>query len=285
MENVKFKFYATLLDAYQDYLDSELIWEKYWGWSVAPPHTPEEFKQVQYQSLIDKINRVPYESDAADKGIAFNEVIDCILLHKKSAKIHVEKIYDYIADGLIDPCTGKPIVGDVIETGKVKGLNVVYNGKEFYFPMSLVRKYTDYYKGSLPQVYVQSVLTTIYGDVQLYGYIDYLMPFCVHDLKTTHLYTVGKYKRHWQHKVYPYALINNGCEVYDFEYNITEIGKTYYRNYKEFYTFEPKRDVPLLREHCEGLVKFITENRALIKDKKIFNSENKKGNEYVSISD
>ena len=84
MEVVKFKFYATLLDAYQNYLDSDIIWSKYWGWSENPPHTPEEFKKIQFQSLIDKINRVPFDSEAADKGTAFNEVIDCMVLHRNS---------------------------------------------------------------------------------------------------------------------------------------------------------------------------------------------------------
>ena len=111
----------------------------------------------------------------------------------------------------------------------------------------------------------------MYGNVLLYGYIDYLMPFCTHDLKTTRQYSVGNYKRHWQHKVYPYALFKNGCNVCDFEYNIAEIGKTYYRTYTESYTFAPERDIPLLTQHCEGLINFIQENRDLITDKKIFN--------------
>ena len=53
----KFKFYATLLDAFTSYLKSDAIWERYWGFSENPPHTPEEFRQQQFQSLIDTINR------------------------------------------------------------------------------------------------------------------------------------------------------------------------------------------------------------------------------------
>ncbi len=273
MEQVKYRFYATLLDAYQNYLDSEMIWDKYWGWSEKPPHTPEEFRQIQFQSLVDRINRVPFDSDAADKGTAFNEVIDCMVLHRGSDRIHVERVYEVVADGLVDPCTGKVIGGDCIETGRVKGLNVTYNGKTFYFPMTLVREYADRYRGALAQVKVQAELPTMYGSVLLYGYIDYLMPFCVHDLKTTRQYSVGNYKRHWQHKVYPYALMKSGCGIADFEYDIAEMGKTYCRNYKENYTFKPERDTPLLVAHCESLIGFITEHRALITDKKIFNEE------------
>lgn len=72
--NIKWRFYATLLDTFMNYVESDAVWEKYWGWSDAPPHTPEEFRQEQFQQLIDRINRVPFDSEAADKGTAFNEV-------------------------------------------------------------------------------------------------------------------------------------------------------------------------------------------------------------------
>ena len=251
MGQVKFRFYATLLDAYQNYLDSDLIWSKYWGWSENPPHTCEEFKQMQFQSLIDKINRVPFDSEAADKGTAFNEVIDCMVKHQNSETMKIVRVYD--------------------SEGNIYGVKATLNGRDFIFPMDLVRHYADYYKGGLPQQYIQAVLPTMYGNVLLYGYIDYLMPFCTHDLKTTRQYAVGNYKRHWQHRVYPYALMKNGCNIIDFEYNISEIGKTYYRNYTESYTFSPERDIPLLTQHCEDLIRFLLDNRSLIKDKKIFN--------------
>lgn len=251
MEQVKFRFYATLLDSYQNYLDSDLIWSKYWGWSEKPPHTCEEFKQLQFKSLIDKINRVPFDSEAADKGTAFNEVIDCMVKHQNSETMKIVKVYDGV--------------------GNLYGVKATLNGRVFYFPLNLVRHYADYYKGALPQQYIQAILPTMYGNVLLYGYIDYLMPFCTHDLKTTRQYAVGNYKRHWQHRVYPYALMKNGCDIMDFEYNISEIGKTYYRNYTECYTFKSERDIPLLTQHCEDLIKFLLDNRSIITDKKIFN--------------
>ena len=39
--------------------------------------------------LLNRINRVPFESEAADKGTAFNEVIDCIVEGRKSTKIDI----------------------------------------------------------------------------------------------------------------------------------------------------------------------------------------------------
>ena len=47
-KQLKFKFYATLLDAFTSYLKSDAIWERYWGFSENPPHTPEEFRQKQF---------------------------------------------------------------------------------------------------------------------------------------------------------------------------------------------------------------------------------------------
>lgn len=248
---LNFKFYATLLDSYSTYLNSDSIWERYWGHSEEPPHSPEEFRQQQFQSLIDRINRVPFDSEVADNGTAFNEVIDCMVLHKNSEKVKVLKMRDV--------------------NNAVVGLNATYNGRTFYFPIDMVREVSGYYMGALPQQYIQAILPTIFGNVLLYGYIDYVMPFCTHDLKTTRQYAVGNYKDHWQHIVYPYALMKNGCNVPDFEYNVVEIGKTFYRTYTESYSFVPERDIPKLTEHCEDFIRFLHSNRELITDKKIFN--------------
>ena len=53
----KYRFYATVLDSFLGYLNSDIVWEKYWGWSENPPHTPEEFHELQFHELIDRINR------------------------------------------------------------------------------------------------------------------------------------------------------------------------------------------------------------------------------------
>lgn len=248
---LNYRFYATLLDAFQNYVDSDIIWEKYWGFVEEPPHSPEEFRQQQFQSLIDRINRVPFDSEKADRGTAFNEVIDCMVLNRNSDRIKVTKVRD--------------------DNGTITGLNATYNERTFLFPLTLVREVSNYYKGSLPQQYIQAILPTIYGNVLLYGYIDYVQPFCTHDLKTTGQYAVGNYKNHWQHIVYPYALMKNGCDVPDFEYNIVELGKTFYRTYTESYSFVPDRDIPRLTQLCEDLIRFLQDNRSLIKDRKIFN--------------
>lgn len=242
----KFKFYATLLDAFTNYLKSDVVWGKYWGFSENPPHTPDEFRDKQFQSLIDTINRVPFDSEAADKGTAFNEVIDCLIENRNSDKVIVEKIPS--------------------DDGTTVSLRATYNSRQFVFPVSLCREFANYYKGALTQQRVEAILPTCFGNVLIYGVIDELMPMSVHDIKTTGSYFVGKFKDHWQHMVYPYCLMQNGSDIRLFEYNITDFKSTY----TESYTFVPERDIPILTNHCEEFIRFLNDNRDLITDKKIF---------------
>ena len=44
---------------------------------------------MQYQAVLDRINRVPFDSDAADRGTCFNEIIDCIVERRKSDKMEL----------------------------------------------------------------------------------------------------------------------------------------------------------------------------------------------------
>lgn len=249
-KQLKFKFYATLLDSFTSYLRSDAIWDRYWGFSENPPHTLEEFKEKQFQSLIDTINRVPFDSEAADKGTAFNEVIDCMIENRKSETVLVERLLSDMMDG----------------RQALVGLRATYNNHQFDFPISICREFANYYKGALSQQRVEAILHTCFGDVLVYGVIDELMPMSVHDIKTTGSYYVGKFKDHWQHIVYPYCLMQNGSDVRLFEYNITDFKNTY----TETYTFVPERDIPILVNHCEEFIRFLNDNRDLITDKKIF---------------
>ena len=248
--------YATLLDAYWGYLNSDVIWEKYWGWSENPPHTPEEFHELQFQELIDRINRKPFDSEAADRGTAFNEIIDCMIENRKSSIMEMSRVYH--------------------DDGTLYGIKAVYNNRTFTFHIYLCREFANYYKGALTQQRVEAILPTAYGNVLVYGLIDELMPTSVHDIKTTGSYTVGKFKDHHQHLVYPYALMQNGSDVRTFEYNIVEFNKGGYvvDTYTETYVFNPERDIPILTNHCEEFIRFLEENRKLITDKKIFGGEN-----------
>ena len=269
----KYRIYATLLDAFGGYLNSDVIWDKYWGWSENPPHTPEEFHELQFQELIDRINRKPFDSEAADRGTVFNEIIDCMIENRKSETVQVEKVYKVIREGACDE-TGKPLYYDEVQTNEVIGLKATYNNSVFTFPISLCREFANYYKGALTQQRVEAILPTAYGNVLVYGVIDELMPASVHDIKTTGSYTVGKFKDHHQHLVYPYALMQNGSDVRTFEYNIVEFNKGGYvvDTYTEMYVFNPERDIPILTNHCEEFIRFLEENRELITDTKIISN-------------
>lgn len=123
-----YRIYATLLDSYFNYLNSDVIYERYYGWSENPPCTEEEFRQKQLQELIDRINRRPFDSEAADKGTAFNEVIDCMVENRKSETVQVEKVYKVIREGACDE-TGKPLYYDEVQTNEVIGLKATYNNR------------------------------------------------------------------------------------------------------------------------------------------------------------
>lgn len=247
----KYKFYATLLDAYFNYLQSDELWERYWGWSDNPPHTPEEYRAKQFGELIDRINRKPFDSEAADRGTAFNELVDALIEHRQPAGMEVMRNEDQTR------------------------YEVIFRGNIFSFPISLCLRMAGYYKGALTQVRVEAPIDTAYGQVLVYGLIDELMPASVHDIKTTGSYQVGKFRHHHQHLVYPYALMQTGNDVRTFEYNVVELGRgdSVTGIYTETYVFQPERDIPVLRDHCEQFVRFVEENRHLITDKKIFGGE------------
>lgn len=266
-----YQFYATLLDAFAGYINSSIIYQEYWGFSENPGKTEQDFEAEQFQSLIDRINRVPFDSEAADRGTAFNEIVDCMILGCQSEKMQIERVYQEIVGHQDTGVETKPMLVPVGHTTEVVALKATYNNRTFTFPISLCREFADYYKGATPQVLTSANLKTMYGTVRLYGYIDELMPTSVHDIKTTGKYSVGKFRHNWQHLVYPYCLIASGCPIYDFEYNVAEFPKYgEIKTYTESYRFDPEQDTDRLTQHCEQLIEFLEANRHLITDTRIF---------------
>lgn len=258
LSKVRYRIYATLLDAWQDYLETPQIYDRYWGFSNEPPHTLEEFWIKQYASLIDKINRVPFTSEAASKGTAFNAVIDTLITRHPDDKVKMGKVFG--------------------ENGKWIAIQAELGGFTFQFPYEICREFATYYKDAIPQVRVNAILPTGYGNVELYGYIDELMPLSVHDIKYTGNYSASKFKHHSQHLVYPYCLIQNGSNITTFEYNVAEESKSgKWQTYTETYVFDPDRDIPILCQRCEGLIEFLLQNLEFITDRKIFGGENPEG--------
>jgi hypothetical protein len=239
---MKYKFYATLLDAFQGYLSSSEIYQQFWGFSENPKTSEEDFEKQQFKSLIDRINRVPFESEPASKGTAFNEMIDCIIESRTSK--------DYLITAHMD--------SDII--------NVRCDKYSFDFPLKLSSEIALMCDGALTQQLVEGVMPTKYGNVLLYGYMDELLPFKSVDIKTTKKYNAFKYRNNWQHKVYPYCLQQSGVFIDDFEYIITDFKKIY----TELYVYDHYRDFQELQSHCERFIEFLQSNRHLITDNKIF---------------
>lgn len=278
------RIYATALDAFKQYLDSDDIWEKYWGGSENPPHTPEEFKQKQYEDLINRINRVPFENEAMSKGTAFNELIDAIIEKRNPNGMKVSRAYkSYTPTELASKlsCSQEELESLVkgsnikfdnvrncyIDLDEFSGYDVECNEYKFFFPLDIVMHYKKIYDKSIPQYRTSGIMYTMYGRVELYGYIDELMPMSIHDIKTTKAYSSFMFRHHYQHLVYPYCLIQEGMNIHRFDYDITDFKDVY----TETYYFNEERDIPKLRAIVEDFLGFLFENKSVITDKKIFN--------------
>lgn len=205
-----YKFYATLLDAYNWYAASE--------------------SEDALQELIDKINRVPFYSEAAAKGTALNKIVDIAL--DKGLPVGVETISE---DG-------------------------------FGFQMSLVSELQQTLCGAIPQYKASTQINTKYGIVEIYGYIDYLLLNKAIDLKCTGSFEIGKYKNSMQRHVYPVCLADEDIYLDEFEFLITD----YKSIFRESYTVDLKESKQTIVNTCEALINFLHIKRDLITDKKVF---------------
>ena len=246
---IRYQIYPSLLDCYADYRNHDEIWETYWGSSDHPGKTIEEYREEQFHNVIDRINRVPYSSAAADRGTALNNLIDALVTGKM--------------DDTITPWTH----GD-----KMRGYAVNVNDNPYYFPTAMADELSAYFNGCLTQQFLEADLPTKFGEVRLYGFADYVDPFCIHDLKTTTRYSYGKYADHWQWATYMYCANEMGMPVKNFEYNVVEIGKSRWQTYTEGYQYNDAAKLRLTA-HVEDFILFIEAYRDLITDKKIFNQQ------------
>lgn len=215
MSQPKYKFYATLLDAFQWYLDTE--------------------QETAEQDFLDKINRVPFQSDAAEKGSAFNDVLDI-----KLKQVPLPE-----------------------ETRKSEELLAKYK-----FNSNLLYELSIRLCGSVPQYFCKRTLETSKGTLELYGYVDYILYQKAIDLKTTKTYTLGKYATNWQQVVYPWCLAGEGVIINEFEFLVTDFENIY----REPYPVNLHNGY--LIWHCERLIDFIESKKMFITDKKIFGGEN-----------
>ena len=270
----KYRFYASLLDSFTEFLDvnaEEFFYKDENGdWHMnmnqdgEMHYSEEEVYQLAKQQFIDKVNRVDEgPSEAADKGTAFNEIVDCIVMNTHSTRD------DVVIKSIKEPC----------EESSTPCIKAEINGFKFFFDNKLCIIAASYFKGSVCQLKVSAPIETKYGTVELYGYPDYIHENKVYDLKTTKQYNFGKYEKKWQKHVYPYALITSGkmTEVKEFEYTCFKLSGGTSRTpiitgqaFPEVYTFDFDTSKRMLQQQCERLIEFLEQNRSLISDRKVF---------------
>lgn len=264
-----YSVYATLLDTFQRFLDAEDTYHEIYT-SDNPSVTIDEWCDKMYSDLMDRINRVPYESDAATRGTAFNELVDALVTVPLEQRIKDDNLRsEHITLGVVTLPVTRRRKQDTDETREM--YRVMYEKGSVKaaldYPKDITDEFVDYYQGAQPQVFCKGTLETAYGLIDLYGFIDELLPFSVHDIKTASRYKAGSFKSHWQHIVYPYCLHCMGSDVDRFEYNVTNFRETF----SEVYVYNAERDVPKLREHCELFIEFIEAHRSLITETRLFN--------------
>lgn len=241
-----YRIYPSLLDKFNDYRNIDAVSEKSWNEGKSPSELEAEIER----GLLDTINRVPFESEAAERGTCFNNLVDAGIAGRVEILANATDRY------------GKP----QMRIGHTSRLGTLYT---FDFPEHIVREFVDYFRGAASQVFCSGTLETQYGVVELYGYIDELIQDTVFDIKTTKSYEFGKYRTAWQKHVYPFCLDQMGCHIRGFEYTVTDFRNTY----QEWYDFHYENTRQLLKEHCERFIEFIESRREQITDKKIFNQQ------------
>lgn len=258
----KWRLTPSLLNKYQELMDAELLWDKFYGSSDEPSITLADYEAKCEQELIDACNRVEFKSEAASRGTCLNELVDCIIEHRKQREdMLVERVYD-------NP-----------DNGTLVALRTDLDGFCFVFDINFVRSLADYYKDAICQYRCEATIDTSFGPVILYGDADYIRRDVVYDLKSTARYSeYGKFDKGWQKHLYPWALVKSGevQSVSGFEYTVALLkGKPVISGeiYKEWSDFHFEDSENKLREITESLVQWIENHRNQITHRRIFNKE------------
>lgn len=210
-----YKIYITLLDSYQRYLDSE--------------------SSDSLQELIDRINRKPFVSELAQKGTAFNEIVDLG-------------------------------IRGLLPSHLLSKEEVVHGN--FSFPVKVVSEFVNKFQGAFSQYRTEAILRTSKGEVLLYGVVDELLAFKAYDIKCTGRFEYPKFTKNFQHRAYPWILRKNGIMVETFEYAVTDYSQTWTEEYAWRDGYEQE-----LVGACERFIDFLESQRALITDKKVFGND------------
>lgn len=287
---IQYRIYPSLLNSFQRLLDAEIDAEDF---SNIDSETgdyrrlPDDIATEREQELLDLINRVKKEPiEIADRGTAFNEIIDCIVLNEpcKREDITIRHIKEEHETRLKLVCDGIDNIGDKYTEYNIdtpESIEAKINGFTFLFDVHTCKETAKYFANTIPQHLCQATLETDYGTVQLYGYADYIFHDKVVDLKTCNRYDFGKYASNWQKDVYPYCLIESGdmSECSSFEFYIVQMkggtNRTHIlsgTDYREVYTYNHEQSKVRLKQICERLIEWLNAHRSQITNDKIFNN-------------
>lgn len=300
----------SLLDAFQRMVDTKAedffyqdetgAWHLNWNETEETLHySEEEVDALLKQEFIDKVNKVyTPPSEAASKGTAFNEIVDCLV--KKCRPTNEGIIIKTIRSGqdlfdarLKKACYEADLKGSDVVPEEMKpdeslaqftkiGVPFIYvalDGFEFFFDKEFCLEAAEYFKDCICQYYTKCMLETSKGVVELHGYIDYLRWDRIFDAKTTKQYAFGNYQKKWQRYTYPFALIESDMmkEVNSFEFTIYVLKGGTIRTplitgtqYKEVYTYDHEQARKMLTQQCERVIEFLEQNRSLITNMKVF---------------
>lgn len=280
---IDYKIYPSLLIAYQNLLDYEIVAEEDWNKVSEAAHkrgeyldrnvgdyklTPDEMYLKLEADLLDSINRVDGRfGEAAEKGTAFNEIVDCLIENRKSSREDC-KIYT-----------------TANESG-IKVIRAEINDFTFDFDIPLCKEVAGYFEGSTTQFFAEATMETSYGNALLYGYIDEWVGNKMFDIKTTGRYSFGKFEHGWQRHVYPWCVIESGMttEIESFEYYVIEWARQREGNpikaagiYRETYTYSHEESGRKIREMLESFIGWLERRKEFIQDKRIYGGTNPEG--------
>lgn len=234
--------YPSLIDAYINFDNYAGFYETYYSRSdKSPEHVRESLKS----SLINSINRVFTPNWYSERGNAFNNLIDYLMGN------NVRGFFRYV---YIEP---------------EQTYIVTRSSGSFAFPARIIDAFVEKFTECMVQHFTSAYIDTDVGRVNIYGFIDVLNAFSIHDIKLKKKLMPRQFYSNCQHLIYTYCIYQQTGELLPFYYDKTDLIDIQTEHY-QLRTSGFDR----IRRICEGLIGFVNENRDLITDTKIFDGKN-----------
>lgn len=256
----KYNIYATLFDSFEFMVGNE---------------------DFDHEDIINRINRIETADQKAirrmELGTALNDLIDVFLTGSD--------LWGDMLDAWERQCEDAEFNGKkaASEDGKsVRRLYPIYNKKEYLIgniDVKTLKQLLALFEDSVSQLRVETTIKTDFGDVCIYGYMDYAKEDIGFDLKTTGNYDLNKYYKAFQKDIYGLCLFDSGSTITEFKYVIV----TYSMNTMDVATFKDiaiesfpfnyETSLQKVKLQAVEIIKFIEKYKERITDKKIFNIE------------